>query len=171
MRDLTTDPVAGCENVGRLLYYHDVHQAAGDFHVDWATRLNNVSAVVVGFGLHTDLDAADVQRWLGRFLEQLRRGRGGSIQKHEIMWIARPSSRSQLKPMRYRVSQDTDHILAFNYDLAHFCADAGIQVFDWLPISLGEHSYDGTHFGRSTNVLVAQLLLNFYDLQLSASRH
>jgi hypothetical protein len=125
----------------------------------------------VGFGLHTDLDAPDVQLGLQALLESINATadsqRDTLPRPMHVLWAARSSSRSMLKPRQYQQSQDNSHTLGFNAALASFCKQHGLPVFDWFALSLDAHSPDGTHYTRATYVTLAQSLLNYYAQRIA----
>ena len=52
-------------------------------------------------------------------------------------------------------------MIEFNRRMKEYLQPRGVDVFDVFNLTLGLHSYDGTHYGPGVNMMKAQLLLNY----------
>ena len=52
-------------------------------------------------------------------------------------------------------------MIEFNRRMKEYLQPRGVDVFDVFNLTLGLHSYDGTHYGAGVNMMKAQLLLNY----------
>ena len=79
-----------------------------------------------------------------------------------IVWLT-THAHGSLKPIAYLESQGNKKISRFNSDMRELLEPVGIPVFDTFNLTLGVHSYDGTHYGFGVNMMKAQLFMNFLD--------
>ena len=56
-----------------------------------------------------------------------------------------------------------DKIIQYNQEMRRFLEPFEVPVFDTFNLTVGVHSYDGTHYGFGVNMMKAQLFLNFLD--------
>jgi hypothetical protein len=90
-----------------------------------------------------------------------------SARRVRLLFVA-PSAVGPAKPKRYLSTQGNLPVRAFTRRMADFCREHGCTLVDPYEVSRGAHSFDGTHYGMEFNVLLAQLLLNFFAHQQAA---
>ena len=120
----------------------------------------NNSIVAIGVGLHIGLDANKV------FIDYLK----PILQLKEqarsywpmIVWLT-THAHGSLKPVPYQKSQGNREISRFNRNMRAILDQIGVAVFDTFNLTIGVHSYDGTHYGFGVNMMKAQLFINFID--------
>ena len=114
------------------------------------------SVVVLGVGLHENLDANIVIRdVVGPTIEHAEK-RGDT----RVICMMLPAPDMDLKPEQWKTDQGSKPVADFNEKIRRYCTDRGVEVFEmWAPTTNGS-SYDGTHFGLSVNALLGQLFLN-----------
>ena len=117
------------------------------------------SIVLIGVGLHDNLN---FQRLKIHYIEPIlmlveNNARSGWP---KIVWVT-VHAHGNLKPTAFLKSQSNDKILAFNRRMKAYLEPRGVDVFDVFHLTLGLHSYDGTHYGASVNMMKAQLFLNY----------
>lgn len=124
-------------------------------------KLNKTNSVIaLGVGLHMGLDANKV---FTGFLKPMVQLKEQSASKWPlIVWLT-THAHGSLKPIAYLESQGNEKISRFNRDMREFLEPVGIPVFDTFNLTLGVHSYDGTHYGFGVNMMKAQLFMNFLD--------
>lgn len=124
-------------------------------------KLNKTNSVIaIGVGLHMGLDANIVlSKYLGPILHLKKQA---SSQWPLIVWLS-THAHGSLKPIRFLESQGNEKISRFNRAMREFLEPIGVPVFDTFNLTLGVHSYDGTHYGFGVNMMKAQLLMNFLD--------
>ena len=123
--------------------------------------LNQVGAVIfLGIGIHDNFNSTKViENYLEPTLKIASRSTNGWPR---IVWLTAHSA-GPLKPLNFNKHQSNAVILSYNRKLTEFCESHGIAVFDTFNMTLGVHSFDGTHFGFGVNILKAQVLLNHLD--------
>ena len=72
-----------------------------------------------------------------------------------------------LKPISYHRDQGNSAITSFNENLAKYCQENKIAVFDSFNMTTGVNSFDGTHFGIGVNMMKVQILLNYLEEKYS----
>ncbi|XP_031571455.1 uncharacterized protein LOC116305644 isoform X2 [Actinia tenebrosa] len=116
------------------------------------------SFIVVGVGMHDGLNA---QKVMNKYVEPIL----GIVAKRKwprIVWVT-VHAQGYLKPMAYRNAQSIQRIMAYNQQMTKLMEARGVDVLDFFNMTLGVHSYDGTHYGYGVNIAKAQFLLNFID--------
>jgi len=122
-------------------------------------NLNKEKTVIaIGVGLHTDLNAREVQQKIIEPLLEIKKS-SGSIWPY-IIWIS-VHAHGSLKDTYYNVPSHNDRIARFNLDMEKYLLAFGIPVFDTFNLTRGVRSIDGTHFGIGVNMMKAQLFMNF----------
>lgn len=124
-------------------------------------KLNKTNSVIaLGVGLHIGLKADKVFNDYLKPILQLKEQ--AASQWPLVVWIT-THAHGSLKPISFIKSQGNDKITRFNKDMEEFLKPLGIPVFDTFNLTLGVHSYDGTHYGFGVNMMKAQLFMNFLD--------
>ena len=124
-------------------------------------KLNATNSVIaIGVGLHMNLNAHRVFNGYLKPILQLK-DRAAS-QRPLIIWL-KPHAQGSLKPIPYIVSQGNDRVIRFNQEMRRFLEPFQVPEFDTFNLTLGVHSYDGTHYGFGVNMMKAQLFMNFLD--------
>ena len=118
------------------------------------------SVVAIGVGLHMDLNAGKVLNGYLKPILQLREQAKSNWPL--IVWLT-THAHGSLKPIPYLQSQGNERISLFNRHMTAFFEPIGVPVFDTFNLTLGVHSYDGTHYGFGVNMIKAQLFMNFLD--------
>ena len=124
-------------------------------------NLNKTNSVIaLGVGLHIGLDANKV--FTGYFLPMVQLKEQAASKWPLIVWLT-THAHGNLKPIAFLESQGNEKISRFNSDMREFLEPIGVPVFDTFNLTLGVHSYDGTHYGFGVNMMKAQLFMNFLD--------
>lgn len=76
-------------------------------------------------------------------------------------------AQGSLKPIQFLQSRNNEIIYRFNRKLSEFLEPIGVPVFDTFNLTLGVHSYVGTHYGAGVNMIKAQLFLKLLDQRFS----
>lgn len=118
------------------------------------------SVVAIGVGLHMDLNADKVLKDYLKPILQLKEQ--AESQWPLIVWLT-THAHGSIKPIAYLQTQGNDRISRFNTDMRAFLEPIGVPVFDTFNLTLGVHSYDGTHYGFGVNMIKAQLFMNFLE--------
>ena len=128
--------------------------------------LNQVGAVVfLGIGIHNGFSSsAVIQDYLEPAFKLAATSTNGWPR---IVWLTSHSA-GPLKPLNFFRYQSNQVILPFNKDTSAFCHSRGIPVFDTFNMTLGVHSFDGTHYGFGVNMLKARVLLNFLEAEYAS---
>ena len=140
----------------------------GSYSIDYSNRalavvtkhLNKRNAVIlIGVGLH---DGLSFERIKNHYMEPIlnlvqNKARSGWP---KIVWIT-THAQGSLKPVEFRGFQGNDKVIEFNRRMKEYLQPRGVDVFDVFNLTLGLHSYDGTHYGPGVNMMKAQLLLNY----------
>lgn len=124
-------------------------------------KLNKTNSVIaIGVGLHMGLSANKVfSEYLVPILQLKKQA---ASQWPLIVWLT-THAHGSLKPIAFLESQGNEKISRFNRDMREFLEPFGVPVFDTFNLTLGVHSYDGTHYGFGVNMMKAQLFMNFLD--------
>lgn len=124
-------------------------------------RLNKVGSVVLmGIGIHNNFNAsAVVESYLEPAVRLIATSKNGWP---HLIWLS-THSMGPLKPINYHRDQGNPAILSFNENLAKYCNEHNITVFDTFSMTKGVHSFDGTHFGVGVNMMKVQILLNYLE--------
>jgi hypothetical protein len=72
-------------------------------------------------------------------------------------------SAGPLKPKKYFETQGNQALKKRNEAYWALCNELGIPVLDSYDMTLGQFSFDGTHFGMTINVLRSQIFLNYLE--------
>lgn len=124
-------------------------------------KLNQTNSVIaLGVGLHMNLSANNVFNDYVKPILQLKKQ--ATSQWPLVVWVT-THAHGSLKPISYLESQGNDKISRYNRDMRGFLEPMGVPVFDIYNLTLGVHSYDGTHYGFGVNMMKAQLFMNFLD--------
>ena len=118
------------------------------------------SVVAIGVGLHMGLNAEKVLNGYLKPILQLKERAKSNWPL--ILWLTTHASGS-MKPIPYHHSQNNEKVSLFNTKISAFLEPIGVPIFDTFNLTLGVHSYDGTHYGFGVNMMKAQLLMNFLD--------
>ena len=122
-------------------------------------NLNNEKTIIaIGVGLHIDLNAEKVQKYIMEPVLRIKKS-SGSIWPY-ILWIS-VHAHGSLKDTYYNVPSHNDRITRFNLGMEKYLIAFGIPVFDTFNLTRGVRSIDGTHFGMGVNMMKAQLFINF----------
>lgn len=122
-------------------------------------NLNKEKTIIaIGVGLHIDLNAAKVQKYIMEPVLEIKKS-SGSIWPY-ILWIS-IHAHGSLKDTYYNIPSHNDRITHFNLDMEKYLSVFGIPVFDTFNLTRGVRSIDGTHFGMGINIMKAQLFMNF----------
>ena len=153
-----------CQGQHKFLYcFHEFYNLAkADLALN-EVRANlhkNNSVVAIGVGYHMGLNAAKVLNGYLKPILQLKEKERSHWPL--IVWLT-THAHGSLKPVQYLPAQSNDVISRFNKDMRAFLEPVGVPVFDTFYLTLGVHSYDGTHYGIGVNMIKAQLFLNFLD--------
>ena len=123
-------------------------------------HLNRRNAVIlIGVGLH---DGLSFERITKHYMEPIlnlvqNKARSGWP---KIIWVT-THAHGSLKPVEFRGSQGNDKVIEFNRRMKDYLEPQGVDVFDVFNLTLGLHSYDGTHYGPGVNMMKVQLLMNY----------
>ena len=124
----------------------------------------NNSVVAIGVGLHIGLNAKEV---LNGYLKPILRLKEQANSTWPlIVWLT-VHAQGSLKPIQFLQHQNNEIIYRFNRELRAFLEPIGVPIFDTFNLTLGVHSYDGTHYGFGVNMIKAQLFLNFLNQTFS----
>ena len=118
------------------------------------------SVVAIGVGLHIGLNAEKVFNGYLKPIMQLKERAKSNWPL--IVWLT-THAQGSMKPIPYRQSQNNEKISLFNTKMSAFQEPIGVPVFDTFNLTLGVHSYGGTHYGFGVNMIKAQLFMNFLD--------
>lgn len=115
------------------------------------------SVVLLGIGIHNSYNATLVlEIYLKPIVELIAKyGNGWPL----LVWLTSHSA-GPLKPMHYR-HQNNHAIIAYNKQMISYCLQHNITIMDTYNMTLGVHSFDGTHYGFGVNMKKAQILLNY----------
>ena len=124
-------------------------------------KLNKTNSVIaIGVGLHMSLDANKV---FSEYLKPILQLKNQTASRWPlIVWLT-THAHGSLKPVAFLESQGNEKISRFNRDMRELLEPFGVPVFDSFNLTLGVHSYDGTHYGFGVNMMKAQLFMNFLD--------
>ena len=156
-----------CRGEHSFLYsFHEFYSVAHINLVLHEVRKNlhkKNSVMAIGVGLHMGLDPHKVLNEYLKPILQLKQ----QAQSYwpVIVWLT-THAHGSLKPVVYQESQGNERIWRFNRNMRAFLEPVGVPVFDTFNLTLGVHSYDGTHYGFGVNMLKAQLFINFLDKTL-----
>jgi hypothetical protein len=67
-------------------------------------------------------------------------------------------------PAEYAEAQSDEVIVNFNYALRQYAETRGIGYMDTFNLTKGYYTSDCVHYGRDANLLKAQMILNFLDI-------
>ena len=124
-------------------------------------KLNATNSVIaIGVGLHMGLNADKVFNGYLKPILQLKHQ--AASQWPLIIWLT-THAHGSIKPIPYIESQGNDKIIRYNQEMRRFLEPFEVPVFDTFNLTVGVHSYDGTHYGFGVNMMKAQLFLNFLD--------
>ena len=122
-------------------------------------NLNKEKTIIaVGVGLHIDLNAEKVQKYIMEPVLEIKKS-SGSVWPY-ILWIS-VHAHGSLKDTYYNIPSHNDRVIRFNLDMENYLSAFGIPVFDTFNLTRGVRSIDGTHFGMGINIMKAQLFMNF----------
>ncbi|XP_022800564.1 uncharacterized protein LOC111338354 isoform X2 [Stylophora pistillata] len=123
--------------------------------------LNKVGSIVLmGIGIHNNFNAsAVIQSYLEPAVQLVSTSRNGWP---HLIWLS-THSMGPLKPINYHHDQGNPAILSFNENLLKYCNHHNITMFDSFNMTMGVHSFDGTHFGVGVNTMKVQILLNYLE--------
>jgi len=120
--------------------------------------------VVVGVGFHMQCEAEKtLNSYLGpavKHIENFYRHANNSTRWPQIFFVM-PMPLGLLKPPAFLSLQNDVKIKTFAKHVRQFCALKQIPVFDFRQLAEHVHSFDGTHYGMSVNLMKNQVLLNF----------
>lgn len=127
--------------------------------------LNKVGSVVLmGIGIHNNFNAsAVIQFYLEPAVRLVSTSKNGWP---HLIWLS-THSMGPLKPINYHKDQGNPAILSFNNHLSDYCNLHNITLFDTFNMTMGVHSFDGTHFGVGVNTMKVQILLNYLEEKFS----
>ncbi|XP_068688714.1 uncharacterized protein [Montipora foliosa] len=130
-------------------------------HLTIKKHLNKVGSVVLmGIGIHNNFNStAVVQSYLEPAVRLISTSKNGWP---HLIWLSTHST-GPLKPINYHRDQGNLAISSFNENIAKYCNEHNIAVFDTFNMTTGVHSFDGTHFGVGVNIMKVQILLNYLE--------
>ncbi|XP_059147987.1 uncharacterized protein LOC131935552 [Physella acuta] len=115
----------------------------------------NNSLFVFGIGLHDGLDHNVVESQVLKPMFELM----SKSPWPKVIWVT-PHVPGPLKSGRY-VHQQAAKMEVYNQVMHQVMRKQGIPVLDFLHLTDGVMSYDGTHFGKGLNDVKAHIFLNF----------
>ena len=123
--------------------------------------LNKVGSVVLmGIGIHNNFNAsAVIQFYLEPAVRLVSTSKNGWP---HLIWLS-THSMGPLKPINYHRDQGNPAILSFNSRLSEYCNLHNVTLLDTFNMTMGVHSFDGTHFGVGINTVKVQILLNYLE--------
>ncbi|KAK2561601.1 hypothetical protein P5673_015587 [Acropora cervicornis] len=122
------------------------------------------SVVIMGIGIHNNFNSsAVIQKYLEPAVRMISTSKNGWP---HLIWLS-THSMGPLKPISYHRDQGNSAITSFNENLAKYCQENNIAVFDSFNMTTGVHSFDGTHFGIGVNMMKVQILLNYLEEKYS----
>ena len=113
--------------------------------------------IILGIGLHTDLDSRVVFPRFHQKVIDAAALYGNGVQVL-CLTVHMPQAN---KPEPYTVTQGPKAIREWNEQLTSFCRNAGADILDSTALTKNATSYDGTHYAASVNTVLAQALLNY----------
>ena len=143
-----------------FLAFYKLHYANSALNEVRAHLHKNNSVVAIGVGLHMGLNTSQVLNGYLKPIIQLKEREKSYWPL--IVWLPIHAPGS-LKPIRFLSSQNHEAVRHFNMAMREYLEPIGVPIFDTFNLTLGVHSYDGTHFGFGVNMVKAQLFLNFLD--------
>ena len=143
-----------------FLEYFDLQFANSALNEVRAHLHQNNSVVAIGVGYHLGLNTSQVLNGYLKPLIQLKEREKSYWPL--IVWLPIHAPGS-LKPIEFLPSQNQEKIGLFNMAVREYLEPIGVPIFDTFNLTLGVHSYDGTHYGFGVNMVKAQLFFNFLD--------
>jgi hypothetical protein len=137
--------------------YFEEHmsEVKGSLYV--ASQHHKGAVLVLGLGLHDGLHAEYV-------IEKVYEPMAAEAQRYgdtiRIFCVMYPAPDMAKKPEQYRETQGVRAVFEFNSKIRRWCYDRGFEPLELFAPSLNASSYDGTHFGLTTNALFGQIFLN-----------
>lgn len=162
-KDLSMHPTF-CPRVNPLRFKVDFIEAYNIKHAPIALKvikrqLSRQGAVVfLGIGIHNNFNATSViESYLDPIVKLLSKSRNGWP---HLVWLTTHSA-GPLKPRSFYLRQGNHAILEYNLKLSDYCRRLNITVLDTFNMTLGVHSFDGTHYGFGVNMIKAQVVFNY----------
>lgn len=136
--------------------YFEEHmsEVKGSLYV--ANQHHKGAVLVLGLGLHDGLHAEYVIEKVYEPMAAEAR-RYGNVRIFCLMF---PAPDMEKKPVQYRESQGVRAVFEYNSKIRRWCYDRDFEPLELFAPSLNASSFDGTHFGLTTNALFGQLFLN-----------
>ncbi|KNC85962.1 hypothetical protein SARC_01867 [Sphaeroforma arctica JP610] len=139
--------------------------AKAEFGADLAQKLASALsdpsvAVFMGVGLHNNLKG---YRTKSMYVEPIATEWQKQNTAATLIWLSMHAQDIDKKPMRYRKTQDNDHVRAFNRNVNTHVDNKQMLVFDTYALTESVHTPDGTHYGYGVNAMKAQYILQWLE--------
>jgi len=119
--------------------------------------------VVIGIGIHDNFNATKIYE---NFLSPIVQLKSKFVQSRPVMIWVNTHASGPLKPIEFQEIQGNKQILKYNAHMEEFCRRHSIPVLDTFNMTFGVHSFDGTHYSRTLNLLKSTYLVRGIEQHL-----